>query len=403
MEQIKHTVKQLAKKYNISESGIRASIYSRNHYPYQKIGSTIYILEKDFLVYRNSKSRISIGKEEIQKWKNEYLDGKSFKQIGIDYKRSQETVSKYLKQDSELITTDYLRSFSTEEKSYYNNLYQIYKDSENLSITGLLKLYPVKSRNRLLSYFKRCGLKIKSLSEVNRIVKNENFFQNIDTEIKSYLLGFFAADGHIEKRKDYDSYTLRVGVQLNDYHILELYRKYIAPEVAIYCKKNMASIAITCKTIGTDLLKLGYDNRKTYTMKSLPNISSDMMPHFIRGYFDGDGSIILQARRVGKRLSGYNKEFNITGHKKIVLQQIGDLLKVAYKINVIAKKSMLIDTYLADFKESYSLSVNDTESLAVIYHYLYEDATYFFKRKRDKFMLSLLSADKIAAALQGDL
>jgi hypothetical protein len=43
----------------------------------------------------------------------------------------------------------------------------------------------------------------------------------------------------------------------------------------------------------SDLIKHGCVNNKTFKIK-LPNISIDIYPSFIRGYFDGDGYISLK-------------------------------------------------------------------------------------------------------------
>ena len=52
---MKYTIKNLAKKFNISESGIRVAIYNRKTLPYEKIGSKIYIKEEDYISYKEKK------------------------------------------------------------------------------------------------------------------------------------------------------------------------------------------------------------------------------------------------------------------------------------------------------------------------------------------------------------
>ena len=44
------------------------------------------------------------------------------------------------------------------------------------------------------------------------------------------------------------------------------------------------------------LFELGCLNNKTQKIR-LPNLSNELMPHFIRGYFDGDGSIYKIKKR----------------------------------------------------------------------------------------------------------
>lgn len=400
---MEYTIKNLAKKFNVSESGLRGIIYNKKLLPYKKVGSRVYVTDEDYLSYKSKLGVESITNEEVQNWYNDYCTNLTFKDIAKKYNRCERTISKFLKERFNVTSRSYFERLDNDTILIYNKAYREYIDMKGKSLTQIVKDYNFEHPHTFINYVKHCGLKIKSLSEVSRFIGDENFFDIIDSEIKAYLLGFFAADGHIEKRKDYDSYTLRVGVQLNDYHILKLYTKYISQETVISCKKNMATIAITSKKIGEDLLKLGYDNQKTYTAKKLPCLDEHVMRHFIRGYFDGDGSVILRARRVRNRLSGYNREFSITAFNKSVLDDIASYLKVNCKIE---EKSPIVHTLKgrkANFKTSYSLVVNSKESLEKIYNYLYDNATFFFKRKRDKFELCFLDTNKIEAALQGNL
>ena len=127
------------------------------------------------------------------------------------------------------------------------------------------------------------------------------------------------------------------------------------------------------------------------------------MSHFIRGYFDGDGCIIIRARRAGKRLSGFNREFNIVCHNKEVLEAMKDKMPVNSYISRREGRKKVIKEREVVSSPLYSLYINKKEDLKKMYHYLYDDATFYFKRKRDKFKLSFLEVNEIEAALQGNL
>jgi len=402
---MKLSIKNLAKKYNCSESGIRCAIYNRNRFSFERTSTgRVLIEEDDFIKYRTEFGIKPILEEEINLWYKSYNEGISCKDIGKNFHRSQVVISNYLKKRYNINPKDYFERYTKEEKEFYYKAYQEYIGEKNKSVSQIVKDFNILHPKRFMNYVKRQGFKIKSRSEVRQLCHNENFFEIIDSEIKAYLLGFFAADGHIEKRQDYDSYTLRVGVQLNDSHILKLYLKNISKDTLIYCKKNMASIAITSKKIGEDLLKLGYDNNKTYTMMSIPSLPIDLMYHFIRGYFDGDGSCILQVRRVGRRLSGYNREFNISAYNKSILEKIAEVLEIkSFDINEVPAKMLMVQGREANFKTCYNIKVNCKEDLESIYNKLYTNSSYFFKRKKDKMMLSFLDVEQIEAALQGNL
>ena len=402
---MKMSFKDLAKKYDCSESGLRKAVYLKKSIPVERtLTGRVLIEEEDFIKYKEDFGIKKITDEEIDLWYESYQYGLCCKDIGIKFDRTQTVVSKFLKERYNINPKDYFERYTKEEKSFYYKAYQEYIGEKNKSLQQIVKDNNILNPRRFTNYIKRQGFKLKSRSEVRNLCHNENFFENIDSEIKAYLLGFFAADGHIEKRQDYDSYTLRIGVQLNDSHILKLYLKNISKDTVISCKKNFASIAVTSKKIGEDLLKLGYDHLKTYTMKTIPDLPENLMYHFIRGYFDGDGSCILQVRRVGKRLSGYNREFSIAAYNKSILERIGNVLEIkSFDIKEREAHIQFIKERECNFKTCYTLNVNHKEDLESIYNKLYKNASYFFKRKKDKMMLSFLDVEQIEAALQGNL
>ena len=121
---------------------------------------------------------------------------------------------------------------------------------------------------------------------------NRNFFSKIDTEEKAYWAGFIAADGNI--RKDYGK--TRVELNIQDIKHLEKLRKSLDGNMpiaeSIRPNNHSCYLDMNSKQIGRDLTALGITPNKSLTL----NVNFDMIPyelihHFIRGYFDGDGSI----------------------------------------------------------------------------------------------------------------
>jgi len=94
--------------------------------------------------------------------------------------------------------------------------------------------------------------------------KDESFFDNIDSELKSYLLGWVAGDGCIKKD------GLYLSVHKKDVEIVDLFRNSISPN----CRKFTRE----------------YDNTVNIIVNSV-KISDDLLIYFIRGIMDSDGSI----------------------------------------------------------------------------------------------------------------
>jgi len=136
-------------------------------------------------------------------------------------------------------------------------------------------------------------------SHSDRRIRHD-FFKSIKTELQAYLLGFYAADGNInEKRK-----TLRIHLQKQDSELVYLYKDVISQDARIFSiapkivtgrngqkvNANESFGVDICSTIlCNDLVNLGFGYNKSYSELHLPNIEKHLIPHFIRGYFDGDG------------------------------------------------------------------------------------------------------------------
>lgn len=405
-------IKEAAKYLNITEFGIRSIIYRSKTIPFYKHGKNVFIKKEDLDMYLNRIVKRNVfrrySKDIVNEWFKLYKKGHSFKQISILYNCDQSTVSKKLKQEFKDFEFDiYLFKLSEVEKEEYRKAVDFYYSSYNISIEKVVKKFPIVTKSKFRSYLKRTGEKLKQIGIIRSNCQHHDFFENIDSEIKSYLLGFFVADGHLQISKN--SYSIKIGVKINDSHILNLYNKFLCDEKAsiLICNNRMAVLSIGSKQLGESLVKLGFDNRKTYTFKKLPFIEKRLMRHFIRGIFDGDGSISLNRRIANKRLNGYNKQFNIANCNKELLEDIANHLPIKnWKIIKTSEKNKKIIIDGRESKstvETYQLRVSSTEDLISLYNYFYEDSNYYFKRKKDIFYLSMFETTIINGLLQGNL
>lgn len=126
---------------------------------------------------------------------------------------------------------------------------------------------------------------------------NHNYFQEIDTEVKAYMLGFIYADGYVISRKG-NAKALGFFIQEGDKYLLDKFQSEIAPQIKVGIVQNgkskAAQFRVNSKKIYADLHKWGvYENKSnlnSYKLK-VPPISPNLIRHFIRGFFDGDGGI----------------------------------------------------------------------------------------------------------------
>lgn len=127
---------------------------------------------------------------------------------------------------------------------------------------------------------------------------NESYFEKIDTHNKAYFLGWIASDGNIMPQG-----KLRIQIQEEDIHILEALKKDIKYTGEIF---NLKAVNERCKSqallnidrmkIVNDLSLLGLGPNKSLTL-SLPTfdqVPEEFFNSFLRGFFDGDGSISVR-------------------------------------------------------------------------------------------------------------
>ena len=121
---------------------------------------------------------------------------------------------------------------------------------------------------------------------------NTHYFDKWTPDM-AYVLGFIFADGSVSK------YTLSIQISELDISVLEFVKRELQAtrEINHYpaskkCSTGpSASIRIHSKFLVDKLGELGVFPAKTYRNDPFPNVPTDCLGHFIRGVFDGDGSV----------------------------------------------------------------------------------------------------------------
>ena len=221
----------------------------------------------------------------------------------------------------------------------------------------------------------------------NRRIRHD-FFKNISTELQAYLLGFYTADGSIdEKRK-----TFRIHLSIKDSELVYLYKDIISPDARLF------SVADNYKTTGrdgkeitghgsigvdissailvNDLVELGIGYKKTYSDLTIPNIPENLIRHFVRGFFDGDGSISTYLACEKGKKDRVRCGIQIDSKTKILLENI----QLFFKNNNI--KFNLI--YLKR-DDMYRISTSSREEIKKLYLLFYKDSYFYLSRKFNKF------------------
>lgn len=265
------------------------------------------------------------------------------------------------------------RIFSEEE---VQDIIQSYLNGESSVQIG--KRYNT-THKPILKLLKKNNIYVDKLARRfhRQYVLNETYFENIDTPNKAYILGFLFADGNNSLNKG----EVRIALQEDDKVILEQMRLEINSERPLifkdysnkhdfgYTYKNQWQLSLFSKKICHDLNKLGMIPNKSLILE-FPNIDESLYSHFIRGYFDGDGSV-CKSHCGGSNLSITSTNNFCLKLKEIVIDKLNieGVIRDASNHNGITKV--------------YSLTSNIT--VKTFLDWLYKDAELFLQRKYDRY------------------
>jgi len=114
-------------------------------------------------------------------------------------------------------------------------------------------------------------------------------FETIDTEEKAYWLGFLYADGSVGSKE----HKIELGLAEQDLKQIEKFRDFIGIMNKISYRPNTKSYrySFRSESCKEDLIKQGCMPKKSLILKfpTEDQVPKDLIRHFIRGYFDGDG------------------------------------------------------------------------------------------------------------------
>lgn len=157
---------------------------------------------------------------------------------------------------------------------------------------------------------------------------NESFFDSWTQEM-AYLLGLWYADGSVEYAPSMRGHYIRLGS--TDRFIVETAKHALEAEHSITMNirgrnKPYYVLRIGSKKLFESLGKHGVHERKSKSVE-WPNIPKAYLASFIRGYFDGDGCVYLEAKQTKtKRLTTAftcaNSEF-LTELRRVLFEEAG--------------------------------------------------------------------------------
>lgn len=214
----------------------------------------------------------------------------------------------------------------------------------------------------------------------------DTVFDSITAAEQAYWLGFLAADGCvIESKKIAGKVADRIQLSLGAVDIDHLHKfiKFVEYSGPIYYRKAKAlgkeypsvKVCFTSKQIGDALGRQGVVPRKTAYL-SPPILREELVPHYIRGFFDGDGSWCLTTTRFTPK----EKTYSYTKlHCRVSCQSVEFVKWFQFELERAGIKTR---TYKA--KNIWDVHVASEEDRQRFYNYIYEEASVFLGRKKEK-------------------
>lgn len=213
---------------------------------------------------------------------------------------------------------------------------------------------------------------------------NEDYFNYIDDDDKAYILGFIYADGCINGN------YLQITLSDKDVEILEHIKKMINYDGKIYNRydekknKSYVTLSISSKIMTNSLIYLGVLRNKTYTSNKFPIYDKNLEWSFLRGFFDGDGSIYFN---------------NYKGHNEYTVNFSGNLLVLSQLKKILLTYGISSSNvrYRRDNDESCMLDIRGNRNIEKFYNLMYSEKVFYLKRKKhifDDFNNMLLKLNK---------
>lgn len=233
---------------------------------------------------------------------------------------------------------------------------------------------------------KKYGIPKRTYTEAKQSARkypcNDNFFKT-QSHNMAYVLGFIAADGYVSAKEN----CVSIELQKRDRQILEDIKTLtgITRPITEQLRNNgkyTVCLRNWSKEWKNDLAHYGITNKKTLTLAPPTLLLPEYRIDYIRGYFDGDGSVSACEGRNGKGCVYQVNRFEISGASKKAIEWMRLELIQHYHIMLNAPCSDQLDSGVTMYK----IRASSRQAIQTIYNLFYQDPNaIYLKRKKEKF------------------
>ena len=253
-----------------------------------------------------------------------------------------------------------------------NQIIEAYQ--KNISLREIEKRFNV-SRGTVSAFLEKKGLKTTKGNHYRKYFHDVDFFENIDNEEKAYWLGFMYADGYIvDNSKRYGEDEFGITLAIDSLDSIEKFKASISATNPIRydnSKNGQCQAKLVCRSQKTvnDLIDKGVFKQKTLILQPPTKVPSNLLHHFIRGFFDGDGSIMHYQHKTNQHID-FGINFTTTYAMAKWLQEIFN------KGSIYPDKRNNTTWYF---------SIGGNQQVIQACNYMYKNASIWMNRKYNRY------------------
>lgn len=273
-----------------------------------------------------------------------FKQGKSIEEIGSEVKRSKDSLVKLLK--------DELRPQTVAMRQKGYSLQEI------INTLGI-------GRKAINLWTKGIELTDEQIMEI----RNKHHY-NVDVLTKEdavsyYLLGAWMSDGNVKVRKDRPN-AKTISIAAKDKDWIELINEFIGSETPIRPHgTNCHRVQYHSTEMANWLISKGCGPRKSLTLK-FPEVPKQYLPDFLRGVWDGDGSLMFANRfRQDRQCWEQQRSASVSsGSKDFLLALQQELVELGISSHLSEKRQkprMIVDHWVEKESITFELRLTNGE------------------------------------------
>ncbi len=259
------------------------------------------------------------------------------RRYGCSYETIRRLINRYGKRKSRRETSGVRINYT---KEFEQRVINLYLNSKN--ITSVTNNIDIK-KHMVMRILRENNIPIKSISEsVRKYEIDHSLFDKIDTKEKAIFLGLFFADGCNRG----NGKSLNISLAEEDKLYLQKFSKILFNNRPLIIenqkrenRQNMCKLEISSEQIIKNIETYGGVPRKSLILEWPKKLNDNLIPYFLRGYFDGDGSIKISNKINTMKREKWdyvykliNYQIAICGSKKF-LETLKEILESQLDIN----------------------------------------------------------------------